>query len=632
MWLLLITAQGFERMTLMTNATSWDATYDTIVLGFGGAGATAARFAADAGARVLLTDAAPNGHEGGNTRYSAQLLGTGDDFDGAKKYYKALTAPMKLDEDMIDTYVDGMVHMRDYVRKYLGVEPVSAKKDLAKIAPLPLDKAVFEYPEYEGVHSYDFTTVHKGMFDAALWQILRQKVMDRADKIDVWLESPALHLLQDPETKVVTGAQIKRQGHTYNIQAKNGVVLAVGGFENSQKDIQDYLGASHLGVLGTLYNRGDGLRMAEEVGADMWHMNNYEALGFLSGMAFKPKQGERARLLLTPGDSMFSGSIITVADDGSRYFKEDEPNRHGHIYDHGTWRIPRTNVHPHLVFDQSQYDQFKDVEKLPYPKFLDDLVSADSVADLADKINADPEILSATVNDFNTFAKQGRDYAFNRDPKTMRTFDDGPYYAIELTHDVLNTQGGPRRNVNAEILDANQQPIPHLYGAGELGGISANQYQGGGNLAECLIFGKIAGENAAKPKSDSNDTTTASATDASTSASQTESKPQLTGSNDLVADETPQDIKVGANQYLGSSSTGIGGKVVVRITYNSDRLQNVEVVQQSETGEVGGEAVKVLPQRMVANNTYDVDAVSGASVSSRAIKDAVKDALSKVTH
>jgi NADPH-dependent 2,4-dienoyl-CoA reductase/sulfur reductase-like enzyme len=55
----------------------WSATYDTVILGFGVAGATAARFAADAGAQVLLVDAAPYGHEGGNTRYAGQVVGTG---------------------------------------------------------------------------------------------------------------------------------------------------------------------------------------------------------------------------------------------------------------------------------------------------------------------------------------------------------------------------------------------------------------------------------------------------------------------------------------------------------------------------------------------------------------------------
>ena len=68
---------------------------------------------------------------------------------------------------------------------------------------------------------------------------------------------------------------------------------------------------------------------------------------------------------------------------------------------------------------------------------------------------------------------------------------------------LLNTQGGPRRDVNAQVLDTFGNPIPHLYSAGELGGICSFQYQGGGNLAEAMVFGKIAGENAATPKDDS---------------------------------------------------------------------------------------------------------------------------------
>ncbi|MCW1000391.1 FAD-binding protein, partial [Streptococcus anginosus] len=61
---------------LVNEQTTYAAEYDVVVLGFGGAGATAARFASDAGAKVLLVDSAPNGHEGGNTRYCAQLIGS----------------------------------------------------------------------------------------------------------------------------------------------------------------------------------------------------------------------------------------------------------------------------------------------------------------------------------------------------------------------------------------------------------------------------------------------------------------------------------------------------------------------------------------------------------------------------
>lgn len=610
-------------MTTNIKGITWDTTYDVIVLGFGGAGATAARFAADAGAKVLLADAAPSGHEGGNTRYAAQLIGTGDDFEGAKKYYQGLTAPMQLDETMIDTFVHGMVGMRDYVKTYLGVEPVSSKHDLANLpTPIPIEEAIYEYPEIDGVKSYDFTTVHNGIFDAALWRLLREKVVDRMDQIDVWFSSPAQHLIQNPDTNMILGVQIERHGELKNIRANNGVVMAMGGFENNQQDVQDYLGAEHVAVLGTLYNKGDGLRMAQEVGADLWHMSNYEALGFLHGMAFKPQAGERARLQLAPGKSVFSGSVITVADDGSRYFKEDESQRHGHIYDHGTWRVPRTNVHPHLVFDQAQYDQFMAAEKLPDPDFKANLVHAASVTELADMIDTDPVILQTTISNFNHFATTGTDYAFGRAAETMRAFDEGPYYAIELTNVVLNTQGGPRRNAQAEILDTNQRPIPHLYGAGELGGISTNQYQAGGNLAECLIFGKIAGENAAKAKEPGAATVVL---DAISSASQHET----TTDNDLVAEASLAAIDLTDNQFLGTSANGIGGQVVVRITYADSHLENVEVMQQSETGEVGGKAVETLPAAMVAANTYDVDGVSGASVSSNAIKDAVKDALSK---
>ncbi|MCT0161926.1 FAD-binding protein [Lactiplantibacillus pentosus] len=603
---------------------NWDYQYDTVVIGFGGAGATAARFAADAKAKVLLADAAPNGHEGGNTRYSAQLLGTVDSFDEGKKYYQNLTAPMQLDEEMVDTFVEGMSNMRDYVQKYLDVDPVSVKNDFTPAdTPISLDSAVHEFPEYAGVESYDFTTVHHGIFDAALWKILRQKVIDRQQQIDVWLSSPAQHLIQDPTTKTIIGVQIERHHGLVNVRALNGVVLACGGFENNPQAVQDYLGAEHLAPLGTMFNKGAGVKMAQEVGADLWHMQNYESLGFLHGLSVAVPKGERGRLILG-WPEVNHGSVVTVADDGSRYFDESEPNRHGHIYDHGMWRVPRTNVHPYLVFDETQYQQMTASQHNPIDNLSDLVVKAANLKDLARIMEADSEILSKTIHDFNYFVESGTDYAFNRKIDTMRAFDDGPYYALKLTNNVLNTQGGPRRNQRAEILDTNARPIPHLYGAGELGGICANQYQGGGNLAECLIFGKIAGENAAKPKYEqqqSADEDADNQPDANTGASA-----QQTSANDLVAESAPE-IPVGENQYLGRSDDGIGGQVVVRITYADDQLTNVEVVEQHETGEVGGRAVAELPAKMVAANTYDVDAISGASVSSQAIKSAVKDAL-----
>jgi predicted oxidoreductase len=72
-----------------------------------------------------------------------------------------------------------------------------------------------------------------------------------------------------------------------------------------------------------------------------------------------------------------------------------------------------------------------------------------------------------------------------------------PYYALELNPCLINTQGGPRRNAAARVLDAFGDPIPRLYSAGELGSLWGIIYQGAGNIAECMVFGRIAGRNAA---------------------------------------------------------------------------------------------------------------------------------------
>jgi len=109
----------------------------------------------------------------------------------------------------------------------------------------------------------------------------------------------------------------------------------------------------------------------------------------------------------------------------------------------------------------------------------------------------DPETLEETIGRYNAFCKNGKDSDFNRPPETLVPLDTPPYYAVKMWPGGPNTQGGPRRNKKAQVLDTQGKPIPRLYAAGELGSIFGRLYQGGGNLAECIAFGRIAGENAA---------------------------------------------------------------------------------------------------------------------------------------
>lgn len=607
----------------------WDKIYDVVVLGFGGAGASAARFAADNGAKVLLVDKAPEGHEGGNTRYSGQNVGYTPDPEKFRIYYKALAQGFNIDEDVEDTVIDGLSNMKKYFKKYLEVEPFvfGEHPDDNPLTHTADNQTTATHPDFPGASSSELMTVHNGMFDSALWTVLRQRVVDRADNIDVWFHSPAVHVLQTLD-KTVVGVQINRKGKIRNIGAKNGVVLSTGGFSNSKIKIQDFIGEQHLAPVGTLYNTGDGIDLAEEAGARLWHMTTYNSAGIVGDLTLPVKEGERS--IFQPADidakEMYTGSVFTVGDDGTRYCREDIFSIEGWFYDHGQWRTPHAPIKPYVIFDQKQYEKISKIDHVPYQNALKNfLIKADNLKDLAKKIDVDPETLRETVDKFNSYAENGFDQDFRRDPKTLEIFDtDGPVYALPMVQSIAQTHGGPKRNGKAEIVDPSNNPIPHLYGAGELGSNIVRIYQGGENLADCLIFGKLAGENAAKAKNDDKYGVFKEDADATTGAS-------VKADSDLGTDlKKDYDFEVGKNQYLGISSAGMGNDIVVRITVDDDlNLQKVEVLQESESEDYGKRAIKALPKVMVDKNTYDVDAVSGASSSSRAMKEAVKNALDK---
>ena len=140
------------------------------------------------------------------------------------------------------------------------------------------------------------------------------------------------------------------------------------------------------------------------------------------------------------------------------------------------------------------------------------MVQADTIAELAEKMGVDADTLTTTVNKWNSDIEAGEDTLFGRpienvkntaylaqdnDQKSSAPLDTPPFYAVKQYPTLLNTQGGPRRNDQAQVLDVFGNPIARLYSAGELGSLWGLIYQGAGNNAESLVFGRIAGANAA---------------------------------------------------------------------------------------------------------------------------------------
>ena len=211
--------------------------------------------------------------------------------------------------------------------------------------------------------------------------------------------------------------------------------------------------------------------------------------------------------------------------------------------------------------------------------------------------------------------KKKRDMFLNRKIETMRAFGTGPYYAIPIRHNILHTHGGARRNENCKVLDMENNVIPHLYEAGELGDIFATKYIGANSIADLLFSGKIAGENAAWPKRKMAEV------DVVTGASE---NPDL--KSDAHASST--DFEAGPNQGIGISENGINDvPIVVRVTMSGDKISQIETLQEKETPYLGGKAIPVLTNEMIEKQTTEVDAVSGASTTSAAFKEAVNQAI-----
>lgn len=607
---------------IYTKDIRWDTKYDVVVIGFGGAGATAARFAADNKAKVLLIDSAPEGSEGGNTRYCAGGFAVGKTtFEGLKNYYLQSYGPFYKDEKALDTFLKGVMNLPKYTKKYFGLKAsdpfaVNQSNGLA-LSKESITQA--EYPEYKDNNSmkiYSVTTLYDGSF----WKLLHEQVYNRLNLINIWYQSPAEHLIQDMTTKTVVGVQIKRKNRLVNVLAKKGVILALGGFENNRIMVQDFLGQGALAPIGTLYNKGKGIDLAVEVGARLWHMSNYDSHGISLN---EGKEREQFPYMIN-WPTLFNGSIFIAGDDGTRYFREDEKDRHGYKYNHGDFRVIPSQNHAHIIFDQNKYEQLlvdKSANAGQIKELLTYAVKASTIEELAKKIKA-PK-LPEEIQNFNFFVEQGKDYELNRSIKTMQKLSNsGSYYAIPIRANILHTHGGARRNEKAEVIDINGRVIPHLFEAGELGDLFATHYIGASSVADLLISGKISGINAAKEKEIPEEIDF----DVITSASE--------GPKDLKTDAVKQksDFPVKKNQYIGISEKGMGNlPIAVRLTVNDDkRINNVEILQEEETPTIGEKAFDKLKKEVLDSNSANIDVVSGASATSRAFKEAVSNAIKEM--
>jgi succinate dehydrogenase/fumarate reductase flavoprotein subunit len=477
----------------------WDIETDVVIVGFGAAGVAASVTAHDLGAKVVILEKAPEGQEGGNTRVAGQGYLNTSSVDQAVAYLTALCGPYTVPTAMTRAWAQEMCQNNAWLES-LGGDPQEHQHPPVGI----------EFPDLPGsgcVHKF-----HDGPTYgySNTWKRFERLVKQRP--ISVLYETPGRELVQHDVTKEILGVRVQRGNQSVNVKARKAVVLTCGGFENNQQMIRDYLpGVPYCYTSGTPYNEGDGIMMAMSVGADLWHMNNYAG----PSMALKvPQIRTTFSMQALHYSKEIPGGMIVVGPDARRFTDEKYKTRHGKILVNGRWLPLSTPCPMFLIFDHTLFSSGPLYDKHPshgwtqiierYDWSEDNsaevakgwIKTADSLASLARMVGLDPNALVTTVGQWNRYSDAKYDPDFGR-AMMMAPIVGKPFYAIELSPSMLNTQGGPRRNEKGEIVRPDGTPIKRLYSAGELGSIYSYLYQGTGNIGECLAFGRVSGRNAA---------------------------------------------------------------------------------------------------------------------------------------
>lgn len=525
--------------------SKWDEEADVLVLGFGGAGACAAIEAHDAGAKVVVLEKQPEGTHYSNTRMSGGIFHSPDpkgNKAALKEYVKAMFSgeniPWKFEGEQ-PQWSDGLAEaFAEYAPQNVDFLQ-QQDPDLKLVAMGGFAGAAF--PDFPGAKDCGYrvfgsTFTGQATFNTptkdlpkmekmngeAFFTTLKAGVVKR--NIKVHYETPAKRLVVNDKGEVI-GVIAHQSGKEIACKAKRGVIITTGGYEYNSAMRQAFLegpGVDGWAFYGTTENTGDGIDMAMKVGAGLAKVGK-AASRLITAVPMR-QHGLKIGLI-TP--AVGKPNSIVVDSYGNRYAAEHlvtkDPSRY-FFYKEGVkfdiLKLIYPRVPSWLVFDEALRESMPITYLgistagfgfVPWTKDNMDAINkgwimkADTIEALGGMIKNHPENrkmmevsnLVNHVNRFNKFCEMGKDEDFDRLKGTLKPVSKPPFYAVPLYPGGPNTKGGIAANAKREVLDWEGKPIPRLFTAGEISSCFKFVYQGGGNLTECIVFGRLAGKSAA---------------------------------------------------------------------------------------------------------------------------------------
>lgn len=190
-------------------------------------------------------------------------------------------------------------------------------------------------------------------------------------------------------------------------------------------------------------------------------------------------------------ESVRGGGAILVNQEGKRF--TDEMGTRDVV---SAAEIAQPGGYAYLIFDQAQREGLSAIESYVKNGLT---TEADTLDTLAEAINVDPATLADTVATWNEAVAAKDDTAFGRSTGMDVDISQAPFYAIQIAPGIHHTMGGVKINDKSEVLDTEGSVIAGLYAAGEVtGGVHGGNRIGGNAVADIVIFGRIAGQQAAE--------------------------------------------------------------------------------------------------------------------------------------
>jgi len=452
--------------------------HEILVLGTGLAGMAAALMAKECGAAVTIIDKAPETSRGGNTRFSG----------GALRCPTPEFPPDALVEEL-DRITKGRAN-----RALANVLYGNGEKDVQWLIGLgaPLTSPNEERPDLRGGKmSYHVRGNGYGLVESLYPRLAERGITCR-------FETKAIEFLSDGSGRVV-GVRAKTRKGYVDLLAK-AVIVATGGFQANTEMRVRYLGreAASLVVRGSKYNTGDGLSMVTAIGGKS--MGDWG--GFHSAVMDARSEPVEA------GETNINSYpyTIMVNRNGDRFVDEGEDFFDTTYVKYGKAIIAQPGSIAYCLFDAKLAE--RELVYCLHREFQP--VDASSIERLAQKLGLPADRLQATVDTFNAAVQPGKFDSEIRDGKcTVGIYppksnwalplDTPPYFAFPATGGITFTLGGLKVDERTRVIDTEDRAIPGLYAAGELiGGLFYENYPGGASLLRSLVFGRIAGKEAAQ--------------------------------------------------------------------------------------------------------------------------------------